>query len=292
MEVKALPGRFGVEVSGTDLSAPLKPEDLRTLSRLLYENGLLVIRDQTLSEAQFSRFALHWGRPAPHALADRRLQEFPEIMYVGNTQEKDQDDNIRNGAVYWHTDKAYEPEPAALTMLYSVKVPENGGQTLFADMRAAYRALAREVRSRIQELRAAHLYGSPNGTFGGYGSLRSLDEALHLGLQPAIHPLVLSHPITGRKALYGVVGTAFTLVGLNVDESESLLAFLRGHVLDVRFRTEHRYRVGDLAMWDTFSTIHSATPIGPSTCERNSRLLYRITIKGKPRFLPSGARRR
>jgi taurine dioxygenase len=282
MELKPLYGAFGTEVVGLDTGPGIDDATLRTLSEALYEHRLLVLRGQRLNRDEYLRFGRRWGVPIPHVLDHMRMPGYPEMLVVGNTEEKDRKDEIRNGAALWHTDQSYEAVPASATMLYAVEVPEGGGPTLYCDMVAAYEGLDAATKRRLGGLEVAHSYG--------YGKLRPED----LRVNPIVnaeqraqvpvthHPLVLRHHVTGRPALYALGHGAFAIKGMADDKAEALLDELKEHCLQPRYVHAHRYEVGDIALWDTFLTMHKAVPIEIATGKKDSRLLWRISVRGKP----------
>ena len=127
----------GANAWGVDLNKPLDADLMKTLADALYEHRVLVIKNQTLDQDTYLNFGYWWGKPIPHVLDHMRMPGYPELLAVGNTEEKDKKVEIRNGAALWHTDQSYEAEPASATMLYSILTPRVGGQTRLADMVAA-----------------------------------------------------------------------------------------------------------------------------------------------------------
>lgn len=280
MIVDRLAGPFGVSVSGLDLRQGADDALVRRLAELLYAHRIVAIRGQTLTEDQYLAFGRLWGRPHPHVLTHKRMPGYPEMMTVGNTFKRAKNDTP---AVFWHTDQSYEAEPAGCTMLYAVMAPEIGGETAFADMVAAYAALDDETKRLIEPLEAIHLYGAASGRDGENKASAMISDDQRRSAPPVAHRLVRRHPITGHKALYAVAGTPFGIKGMADDAANALLDRLKRHALQPRFTSQYKYSVGDIAIWDTLSTLHSATPIAPATGPRDSRLLWRISCKGLPR---------
>ena len=169
MNIAPLKANFGAEVLDVDLSRPLSDENLQALTEGLYQHRVLVIRNQQLTEQQYLNFGLRWGTPIPHVLDHLRMSGFPALMVVGNTEDKDRSEAVRNGTVLWHTDQSYEAVPASATMLYAIKVPVVGGETQICNMTAAYEDLAPEMKEQLSTLQVAHQYGR--------GKLRSYEFA-------------------------------------------------------------------------------------------------------------------
>jgi taurine dioxygenase len=274
---------FGAEILGFD-ARDHTDDELKTVVDALHEHRFVVIRDQQgLSMDEYLAFGEEWGRPHPHVLDHLRLPGYPGIMAIGNTMEKDKDDSVRNGAHFWHSDQSYEAEPASATMLYAVKVPKTGGETQLVDLYAAYKALDDATRKEIKDKVALHLYGASSGTEGENKAAPIINDRQRDAVPAVPHRLARPHPVTGRVSLYAVSGTPFAVEGMAEDEGGALLAKLKRHALDPRFRHLHKYRVGDIVIWDNAQTLHSAVPIDVATCDEDSRLLYRISVKGRPR---------
>lgn len=279
--LEPLPGPFGRAVRGVDIAAGVDDDDFRALAEALYEHRVLVLKDQTCDEDAYLAFGRKWGAPIPHVVDTARMPGYPEMLEVGNdTRRGDADDLARNTAAFWHTDQSYDSDVATATMLYSRKTPESGGQTRIADQKAAWDGLDAARRERIDGLTAVHFYGATSGR-DGERPVKPLTDAQAAQVPPVAHPLVRRHTVTGEKALYAVAGTAFAVEGMEADDATRLIAELKAHAVDKRYVYAHTYEVGDVAIWDTQMTLHSATPIGPPA-PGNRRLLWRISVRGKP----------
>ena len=159
MDIRTLDANFGAEIIGLDLNDPVDNDTLRKLTDALYSNRVIVIRDQNLDKATYFEFGQKWGRPIPHVLDHLRMADYPAMMAVGNTEEKDQNEAIRNGTALWHTDQSYEEAPASATMLYAIKVPQMGGETQICNMVKAYEDLDENTKTRLEAMQVAHQYG-------------------------------------------------------------------------------------------------------------------------------------
>ena len=275
---------FGAEAVGIDIAEGLDDEVLKALADAVHEYRLLVIRGQRMSEGRYLEFGRWWGEPIPHVLDHLRMPGYPEMMAIGNHGGEWKDnDAVRNGAAFWHTDQSYEAVPSSATMLFSIKSPETGGETQLADLKNAYDELPEELVRRLEGRCAWHLYGAGSGE-GDEAVANPLVTNEQVARVPAVrHLIVRPHDVTGRKALYGVAGTPYAIEGMDEEEGAAILKELKRHVLQERFIYRHKYRVGDIAIYDTTQTLHSGTPIGPATDERNTRLLWRISVRGTPR---------
>lgn len=283
LKVAPLQGDFGVRIEGLDLSQPLEEDVVKEVIDLFYEHRVMCIPGQSLTPEQFEVFGSHFGKPHPHVIQKARMKDHPGIMALTNKL-KDGAEPAQ-GAAHWHTDQSYEAEPATGTILYSVKAPENGGETLIADMFQAYDDLPDEMKVRIEGLRATHLYGRGVAPRKGDYEPGALQNQEEVDAVPMVdHLLARPHPVTGRTALYSPCGTSRGIVGMDDAEATVLLNELADHALQPKYVYKHRYAVGEVVGWDTSSTMHAATPLGAATGPTDTRLLYRISVKGRPKM--------
>ena len=275
---------FGVEAVGIDIAAGLEDEVLNALADAVHEHRLVVIRGQRMTEDRYLEFGRWWGEPIPHVLDHLRMPGYPEMMAIGNHGgEWKENDAVRNGAAFWHTDQSYEAVPSSATMLFSIRSPESGGETQLADLKSAYDQLPEAMKRRLDGCHAWHLYGAGSGEGDEAVANPLITNEQVNRVPPVRHLIIRPHDVTGRKSLYGVAGTPYAIEGMDDEEGAAILKELKRHVLQERFIYRHKYRVGDIAIYDTTQTLHSGTPIGPATDERNTRLLWRISVRGTPR---------
>ena len=183
---------------------------------------------------------------------------------------------LADGGTYFHTDYSYLEVPARVTMLYSVEVPSKGGNTLFADMYAAYDDLPAATKARIDDLVVLHHYGNRDDLDETSRTAASrLSDEQKSKVTWVKHKLVRTHYGTGRKALYAVSGSSFEIEGMPRDEGVALLDELKAHALQDKYRFSYFYDVGDVVLWDDLATLHSATLTDPG----DPRTLWRITVK-------------
>jgi taurine dioxygenase len=280
--IEPLDAPFGAVARGVDLSRGIDPEHLRVLVDALHAHRVLIIPGQALTEDQYFAFGAQWGRPYPHFMDHLRMPGYPAMMAIGNTLDKDRDPGVRNGAAYWHTDQAYEVEPCSATMLYAVEVPERGGETMVADLVAAWEALSPAEQAELEGLRAIHVYGGAAGRDGEQHAVPLTDPGQAARVPAVTQPIVRAHPATGRKSLFAVAGTAVGIEGMPAAEGGALLRRLKAHATQDRFVLRYRYAVGDVAIWDNAQTLHSAVPIDFAESAPQRRLLWRISVKGLP----------
>ena len=274
---------FGAEVTGLDLSSAIGADEMAALRRRFHDSQLMVIRGQDIEPRRFLRFARHFGRPQPHIAAHLRLRDVPEILPLSNVFVDGKPIGIFDGAGFWHQDMAYEEVASNATMVHAIQVPDRGGETLFADMWAAYDALEPAMRERISGLVARHRYGNrADEDYRTRAKAMELTAEERKQVRDVYHPLVLEHPVTGRPALYGVASTSRGIRGLEDGEARALLDALAEHASQERFVRAHRYRAGDIAVWDNFSLMHKATPIDRASGPGTQRYMHRISTKDLP----------
>jgi taurine dioxygenase len=276
LRIRQLPGPFGAVVEHFDAAGLLDDETPRLLVDALFEYRFLLLPDQQLTEAEYAKFGRIWGDPLLFFVPQHRHGAFPEIIKIRNSPATPPES--RDGAMHWHSDSSYEAVPASVTMLYGIETPEAGNDTMFADMVAAYEALPVATKRKIEPLRVLH---DPRG-----GKVNLPGEVRGSGttepLPVVTHPLVMSHPVTGRRALFGISGTASGIVGWEEAAAIDLLLELKRHTLQPQFRQRARVDAGTILIWDNFSVIHCATPTEYSNEDGKRRLLHRISTKGLP----------
>jgi taurine dioxygenase len=273
MKVTPLSTPLGAEVTGVDLSRPLDAETVSGIQAAWLEHLVLVFRDQDLSEQDQIRFTEHFG-----PLGGRKRQEaraegdavHPSVMLVSNIRKDGKPiGSLPDGDMMFHSDGAFTEQPYKATILHAIEVPRTGGDTLFANLYAAYEALPEDTRRKLEGLAAYHCYyaGATQKT-GPAGSLSG----------EFTRPVVQVHDETGRRALFVSRLMTARIEGLPGAEGEAFLARLLDHTERPEFIYTHRWRPGDLVMWDNRCTNHARTDFSPS--ER--RLLRRTaTLTGQ-----------
>ena len=270
---------LGAEVGGIDLKS-LDEARFGAFKRAWHQHEVLLVRGQTLNDQDLVAFSRRFGDLdwAPVQETGRRFVEgIPEIYIVSNvTVNGEPIGSLGSGEAVWHTDMSYLDVPPMASMLYALEVPPVGGNTSFCSMYAVYDALPAQLKQRIATLEIKH-----DGTYNSGGYLRqgvtaTDDPRTSPG---AVHPLVCTHPDTGRQMLYlGRRRNAY-LVGLELAESEALLNELWDYVERPEFSWEHVWQVGDLVMWDNRCTMHRRDPFDDTA----RRVMHRTQIKGGAR---------
>ena len=270
---------LGAEITGIDLRN-LDEAGFARLLQAWHDHSVLLIRGQTLSDQDLIAFSRRLGDLdwAPIQETGRRFVEgLPEIYIVSNVKMNGEPiGSLGDGEAVWHTDMSYLEVPPKASMLYALEVPPAGGNTSFCTMYGIYDALPARLKERIAGLQIKH-----DGTYNSGGYLRQ-------GVTPtddpmtspgAVHPLVCTHPATGRRMLYlGRRRNAY-LVGLDLGQSEALLDELWSFVDRPEFAWEHAWRVGDLVLWDNRCTMHRRDAFDPKT----RRIMHRTQVKGEQR---------
>ena len=259
---------IGAVVVGISMADPLDSETFAQLNRALLEWKVLFFRNQDIAPSQHSAFAANWGALESHPFARVRSAQpdAHEVLRLEKGPDAAGRENI------WHSDVTWRANPSLGSVLRAIELPPLGGDTLWADMAAAYDCLGVEMQQLLGGLVAVHDWIN---TFG-----RGMDPATRDALRPEFpaveHPVVRTHPETGRKMLY--VNAAFTqrIVGLSNDESERLLAFLYLQAGYPEYQCRFRWELGDVAFWDNRSTQHYAS----SDYHPQRRVMERITIVG------------
>jgi taurine dioxygenase len=264
---------MAVAVTGLDLNrlpdAPTQAALRDTLNRSL----VLCLRDQKLAPTAFRDAMARFGTP----MLRKQLTRTEECAEVNIISSEDRDvlgdgKKIVNGAT-WHTDDSFMREPCSLTMLYGVVVPSTGGDTQFTNMHLAYDELSPEMKKRIDGLQVIHKYSSSRKT----GKVAVRPAAEMAAMPEATHPLVRTHPETGRKSLYLNPNRMEQIVGLERAESDLLLDELIAHAIQPKFQYRHVWRQDDIVIWDNRSTMHKANADYPAG-ER--RLMHRVIVAG------------
>ncbi|PSM38984.1 taurine dioxygenase [Streptomyces dioscori] len=257
---------IGAEVRGVDLAEELAPEVLAELKRALLEWKVLFFRGQELTAREHADVARHWGELEDHPFLPKA--EIPEVVRLEHDGARPGTENI------WHSDVSFSPTPPLGSMLRAVTVPALGGDTLWADMHAAYQGLPEDVRELIDGLSALHEIPTVTGEAADEVA-KNMREA-RARFQPVEHPVVRTHPETGRKLLY--VNPVFTsaIVGLAPSRSQDLLDLLFRQATLPEYQVRFRWEPGSVAFWDNRATQHYAV----SDYFPDFRLMERVTIIG------------
>lgn len=276
MEIRRLSGALGAEIVGVDVAAGLDAADFDEVRSALFEHGVLCLREQKLDREAQLAFSRRFGTPDVHPIADG-MQQYPEVIRVLKPAGE-----AAFFGTSWHTDNSFFEKPSAITILYGERLPPHGGDTLFASMEVAYDALSQPLRALLGPLSAVHSAGKaydPRTTgdakYRGEAAITyTYSDAIY---DEAEHPIVRTHPETGRKSLY--VNPMFTqrIVGLEAHESQALLEMLYAHATRPEFTCRVRWQPGTLTLWDNRCVQHYAL----DDYRDFEREMYRVTIAGE-----------
>jgi taurine dioxygenase len=272
MEVRRLGPQIGAEIHGADVRT-LDAAGFAAIYRAWLDANVLVIPGQDLTIEQFLAYSRRFGVVHPHPSKSTRHPAHPEITVLGVNKFRGDgtlDEAIyRRGAEDWHTDGAYDAEPFKATQLYALAVPSRGGDTLFASMYAAYEALPAALKARLDGRKGAF-------TYGGRRKATALLNAEDRDWTPVFHPIIRTHPETGRKALYFDPGKILYIEGLEPAESDALIDELTQRMIQPEGRYTHRWRKGDIVIWDNRCSDHKAAGDYPP---EEDRIHWRVSIK-------------
>ena len=269
LQITRLSGPLGAEILGVDLNEEVSGETADALRQAVLDHLLIVLRDQHVEPADHRRFCELFGEIQPQRLAaELESKDYVGMMFVGNAR---QDAMLRNGEMWLHSDQCYYEAPNNFTSLQAITVTRTGGNTRFANCHLAYKDLPEDEKARLEGLRGMNVYDYNERNQHKKTAPRDPDSPRFA------HPLVRTHPRTGRKSLY--LNRLMTDYILDMDEtlSRQWLDRLHDQVEDERFIYEHRWREGDLAIWDNRCVLHGRTDFDPA----EPRLLRRFCVVGE-----------
>ena len=273
----------GAEIA-CDLARGLDEATFREIERAFRDNIVVVFRGQTLSNERHIEFSRRFGELEIHIVRKYLLPGFPEILLISNIRDdRGEHIGLADAGFTWHSDTSYRRRPSRCSLLYAKEVPQRDGRplgdTVFANAIAAYEALSESMKKRLAGLRAIHRYSARRR---GADSPRPKLTQAQLEETPDIaHPIVRTHPYTGRKSLYVTAGECVGIEGMPKDEAVDLIAELDTHCVRPEFLYRHKWQVGDLLMWDNTSSMHLAI------CDYalpDRRLMHRTTVIGTVPF--------
>jgi len=278
-EMRPLTPKVGAEIRGLDLSKPLPDETIALVRKIWLNHVVAVFPEQDVDDDQHIEFSKQLGELELINMSALQMDGRPEIFEATNL---DADDNImmdenpvlaiNRGNQKWHSDSSFKAVPATASMLHAYIVPEEGGETEFANMAAAYDTLDDKTKRRCEGLIAIHDF---------YWSRRDINEQVFTqeerdAIPPVRHPLIRVHPETGRKAIY-VGSHTREIEGWNFEESRALIDSLINHSTGAEFTYQHKWNAGDMVLWDNRSAMHRGMAFDDQKVKRR---LHRTTIAG------------
>jgi taurine dioxygenase len=265
----------GAEITGFNLATELNDVNFAFIQNALDEHGVIYLRNQALTPEQQVAFTERFGEPDVNFNALRfGVDGSPTIFRISNIMENGEAIGTRRAGETWHTDMSYAKQPALATMLYAVEIPTLHGMPLggtgFANAAAAYDALPQDLKDAIKNLK---------GVFDFRGRKRGSPVSAEdiAAYPPVVHPVVRTHPRTGRKSLYIVRDDTTSIVGKDAIESQTLIEALADHVIKPEFIYQHIWHQGDVVIWDNCTVQHRAVQ---DYVLPQRRLLWRTTVKG------------
>jgi len=269
-EIRKVAGALGAEILGIDLARDLDQAATRRLRDIWLEHGVIFFRDQDLSSPQFLDFARKWGEVIEYPFV-KGLEGFPLIIPVVKLEHE-----RNNFGGIWHSDTAYLDMPPMASMLVAREVPPFGGDTLFACQYAAYDALSSGMKDMLDGLYAINSSAKADVTKTREDRIAERGTETAKQTLQAEHPVVRTHPETGRKALYVNFGHTLRFRNMSEEESAPLLKFLFTHQIQPEFTCRFAWRPGSVALWDNRCTQHN--PV--NDYHGHKRVMHRITLKG------------
>ena len=276
IDVQPIAGALGAEIHGIDLRRPLSEETVTEIRQAFLEHLVIFFRKQDITAGQLAEFARYFGDLDPHHVL-RGMDEHPEVLEIIR---EETDEYIF--APGWHADVTWQKRPVLGSILYGVEVPEHGGDTLFSNQYLAYEALSAGMREMLDKLHAVH---SSAEAYGANAEKLTKVDLIKLDREEAVkgraeHPVIRTHPETGRRALYVQRGYTVSLKDMTDDESQPLLEYLYAHATRPEFTCRFHWRKGSIAFWDNRAGQHN--PINDYHGHR--RLMHRITLAGEKPF--------
>ena len=268
LDIRPLTAVIGAEVHGLDLREPLSDASSRALQQALLDHQVLFFRNQAITPSEHIAFSRRFGELLVHPFGPVHA-EHPEIIVLDQVRPRGEGTDI------WHADTTYMPQPPLGSVLRALEVPEVGGDTCFANMIAAYEALSPAMQEMLVGLRAVHYIAVPVERALRFGSSKLSVEEARKQWPPLSHPVVRTHPATGRKALYVNRNATTHIEGLSERESEWLHGYLCDHVRSPAFQCRFRWEKDSIAFWDNRASQHYAIPDYDS-----HRVMHRTTLIG------------
>lgn len=256
MEIVSTGAAVGAEIRGVDLSEALDARRFEAIDRAFNAQGVVFFREQALSPEQLLDFTLRFGDLQLNVFGEKHgLPEYPGIVVISNVEQDGREIGVKGAGNKWHSDMCYTAKPPRGTILHTLEVPVKDGLTLgdtcFAATHAAYDALPDAMKRRIDGLEAVF-------SFAGRQRLNPITQAQVEQFPDVVHPIVRTHPFTGRKCLYVMRDDCTRIVGMDDEEAQSIVAALADHITRPEFVYRHRWRPGDLLIWDNCTVQHRA----------------------------------
>jgi taurine dioxygenase len=279
LETRALHPKFGVEVTGVDLTR-LDEATHREILRLWQETPLVLIRRQLLSESDLINFSRPFGKLEIIVRKDILSRHNPEVAIVSNL--KDESGTPLGGLgsydLRWHTDQSYRTKPATGAIFYAIEVPPTGGDTSWSNTELAFEALPETLRGELAGYRGQFAYKMYDTDVHADPDVKEIRAQT----PDAVHPMVLTHPVRGTRSLYLDPTQTYAIEGLPAERGDALLRELKAHAVRAEFTHTHQWRMGDVMMWDNSRLLHRRDPFDA----RMPRFMKRTTVFLDPKLFP------
>ena len=259
IQLKRLSGGLGAEILNIDLASPHCGNVFPAIHDAFLEHSVLVFHGQKLSPDQLVAFSRRFGRLEQHVIKDFALPENPDVFIVSNVKEAGKPIGAIRAGQYWHSDCSYMAKPTLASLLYALEIPSYGGDTMFTSTVRAYDELSETMKDLLSGLSAVHDYNlAYEQYFARFSDRPPLSPEQKAKVPPIQHPIVRTHPETGKKVLFVNPGFTRQIVGMTEAESRAILSFLFQHAVQPHMMYRHRWAKGDLVIWDNRSTWHLA----------------------------------
>jgi taurine dioxygenase len=272
-EVRPLSDLMAAEVTGLDLTQPFDPAIRDAVYQAFLDHQVLAFRDQDLTKDQQVAFSEQFGTLEKHAQRNQGVGVHPQVHIVTNL-DADGKPTGTVSSMRWHTDKSFRPQPSMATILHARTLPPDGGDTVFANMYAAYDALSATEKEELDGVGVVHSWELSRDNIG-----RTISEWEKKDAPPMIHPLARSHPDTGRKCLFMGMHASH-LEGGSIEEGRARIEALEAHSTQAQFLYRHHWQEGDVLMWDNRCLLHHAD--ANFDAATHPRVLHRTCLRGTP----------
>jgi taurine dioxygenase/putative 2-oxoglutarate oxygenase len=275
LQFRRLSAEIGIEASGIDLSEPISSQTFDRIHAAWLETGLLIFRRQSLSADRQIAFTKRFGKILVYTRSENAHPDYPELLILSNLRRNGRPCGSPASGRYWHTDGHFLRRPPSASLLHAIHVPRTGGDTWFASMTAAYDALPPDLQSRLAGLRV--IISRVRSRPYNYPEKPPVTDAERAAWPDMDQPIVRTHPETGRRALYVGGNVPWRVENMPEAESTPLITELQAHAIQPQFIHVHKWRRGDLVIWDNRSVLHRATAYDQ---QRSKRHMHRTSVAG------------
>lgn len=288
IQLRKLSEKIGAEAVGVDLSQMPDQSSMLEIEKAFVDNCILLFRNQHITEVRHVEFSRHFGNLEIHVLKQYLLPDHQEIIRISNVQENGKNIGISDAGQYWHSDLSYTKNPSRCSILLSKVIPKADGDrtfgdTCFVNTVAAFEDLDGDTQKRFSSMKAVHSYADRYEKMrvanNGASQRPPLSDEQKKQVPDIVHPVVRTHPISGKKSIFVNEGFTTRIEGLPADESDRLLRQLFDHCTSEKFMYRHQWKAGDMIMWDNCTTQHLAVA---DYGLHQPRLMHRTTVSGGP----------